>query len=194
MLVGAACAEEAAPLDPPTTSSLELIDLPAEFQRRFDIDQRARTLTVEQQEELDEAKLEELQQVDRDNTAWMKAVIARHGWPGVSLVGAKASHQAWLLVQHADLDRAFQERCLALMEDAPPGDVKPANLAYLEDRIAVGEGRPQRYGTQLRTVGERLVPQPLVDEANVDALRAEVDLPPLAEYLERANRFYRTEP
>jgi hypothetical protein len=42
------------------------------------------------------------------------------------------------------------------------------------------------YGTQVRSgadTNDRWVPQPIEDEANVDARRATVGLPPLAEYL-----------
>ena len=42
---------------------------------------------------------------DRRNIAWMKEVVAKHGWPGKSLVGFVGAQNAWLLVQHADDDR-----------------------------------------------------------------------------------------
>src|SRR5207244_6160203 len=87
--------------------------------------------------------------IDADNTAWLKDVVRRHGWPGCSLVGAEAANAAWLLVQHADRDPAFQRECLSLMEAAvAAGDASPADLAYLTDRVLRAEGKPQRYGTQ----------------------------------------------
>lgn len=56
---------------------------------------------------------------DGFHQARLKAIIDRHGWPGKSLVGEDGAQSAWLLVQHADVDLAFQERCLTLMRAAP---------------------------------------------------------------------------
>lgn len=35
--------------------------------------------------------------VDRDNTARLRAIVGRHGWPGHRLVGEAGAHAAWLL-------------------------------------------------------------------------------------------------
>src|SRR5262249_1178792 len=77
--------------------------------------------------------------VDQRSRDRLKEVVNKHGWPGKSLVGKDGAHAAWLLVQHADGDLAFQKRCLALMKAAPKGDVEPQNVAYLTDRILVAE-------------------------------------------------------
>ncbi|TWT47292.1 DUF6624 domain-containing protein [Botrimarina hoheduenensis] len=128
--------------------------------------------------------------IDRENTAWLEGIVAERGWPSTQLVGQRGAHCAWLLVQHADLRPDFQERCLELMRAASDESVAPQELAYLEDRIAVGQGKPQRYGTQLHMQEGRLAPQPLADPQRVDTLRAEVGLPPLEEYLRMANAFF----
>jgi hypothetical protein len=60
----------------------------------------------------DEATLHRLADIDRRNTARLKRIIEKHGWPGKSLVGEDGAHAAWLLVQHADKDRGFQKQCL----------------------------------------------------------------------------------
>jgi hypothetical protein len=134
----------------------------------------------------DEALVEELQAVDRANTARMQAIIAEHGWPGRSLVSKDGAQAAWLLVQHADAERAFQERCLALLQTAvAAGEAEPSELAYLTDRVRCGAGLPQVYGTQLREHEGAYLPQPIEDEANVDARRAAVGLGSLAEYIAR---------
>lgn len=46
--------------------------------------------------------------IDVKHTARMQRIVAEIGWPTVSKVGEHASHMAWLLVQHADHNRAFQ--------------------------------------------------------------------------------------
>lgn len=127
--------------------------------------------------------MEEFRKVDADNTAWMKTVLAEHGWLGKSLVGTDGARAAWLFVQHADQDPAFQKEAIKLLEAAvDKGEADGADLAYLTDRILVADGKPQRYGSQYHTVDGKLVPQPIEDAANVDARRAKVGLPSMAEY------------
>jgi hypothetical protein len=85
--------------------------------------------------------------VDRANTAWLKEIVAKYGWPGHQLVGEAAAHAAWLLVQHAPPD--FQEDCLPLLEGAVArDDASRRDLAYLIDRVLMHRGEPQIYGTQ----------------------------------------------
>lgn len=137
-------------------------------------------------EPLDQALAEELHTVDRAHTMRMQAIIAEHGWPGRSLVGEDGATAAWLLVQHADADRVFQEQCLALLQAAvAAGEGEPSDLAYLTDRVRCSTGLPQVYGTQLREHEGSYIPQPIEDEANVDVRRAAVGLGPLAEYVGR---------
>ncbi len=92
-----------------------------------------------------------LMDVDADNSAFLKRELDARGgewWP-ISEIGAEASQQIWSMTQHADQDRDFQRRALALMEPlATTGEVSGSNYAYLWDRVAVAEKRPQRYGTQ----------------------------------------------
>ncbi len=124
--------------------------------------------------------------VDQKNRARLKEVVDKHGWPGKSLVGKDGAHAAWLLVQHADGDLAFQKRHLELMKAAPKGDVEAENIAYLTDRVLVAEKKKQIYGTQIQAQGGAFKPYPIEDEASVDKRRGEVGLPPLAEYLKTA--------
>ena len=130
-------------------------------------------------------------ETDADNTVWLKADLEAHGWYRISTHGEAASKAAWLMTQHADNDRAFQRQVLALLEPlAAEREVEPADVAYLYDRVAVGTGRPQRYGSQGRCVAAGVWgPQPLEDESRVDALRASVDLGPLADYAAHMKRW-----
>jgi hypothetical protein len=132
---------------------------------------------------------EKLNKVDDDNRKWLQGVIDKHGWPGKSLVGKNAAGAAWLLVQHADADRPFQKRCLALMKGLPRGEVELPSIAYLTDRVLVGEKKKQLYGTQLQPNAKgELIPQPIEDESRVDQRRREMGMEPLAEYLKVANK------
>jgi hypothetical protein len=136
----------------------------------------------------DDDLLERLRDIDAENRRWLKRIVARHGWPGKSLFGADGAHAAWLLVQHADADVPFQKECLQLMDRAPAGEVAIEDVAYLTDRVRLGEGRPQLYGTQLEFRRGVLVPRPIEDEDRVDDRRSRLGLCPLAEYVDAARK------
>ena len=130
-------------------------------------------------------------ETDGENTAWLKADVAANGWFLISAHGEDASRAAWLMVQHADRDRAFQRHVLGLLEPlVEAGETDPSNYAYLHDRVAVGANRPQRYGTQGQCAA-RNVWEPFALEApeRVDELRDDVDIGPLADYVARMHRF-----
>jgi hypothetical protein len=64
------------------------------------------------------------------------------------------------------------------------GQADESELAYLEDRVAVNQGEPQTYGTQVRCVEGAAQPAtPLAQPDEVDELRAGVGLDPLADYM-----------
>lgn len=140
----------------------------------------------------DAATLRKLGDIDRKNTARMKEIIQKHGWPGKKLVGDDGAHAAWLLVQHADEDRAFQKRCLTLLEQAVKAqEASATDFAYLTDRVLIGENKKQVYGTQFHQVDGKLEPQPIEDEKNVDARRKKAGLPSMAEYRKLMEEMYK---
>jgi hypothetical protein len=121
---------------------------------------------------------------DESRAARLREIIDEHGWPTFDLVGREGARAAWLIAQHADFDVEFQAEALDLMRAALEADQADATeVAYLEDRVAVNRGQPQRYGTQVRCRGGRPEPAtPIVDAPTVDARRAQVGLEPLADY------------
>jgi hypothetical protein len=119
-------------------------------------------------------------------------LIAEHGWPTVSLVGERAAHAAWLLVQHADARPELQERALALMRPlVASGEASGVDVAYLEDRVRVARGDAQLFGTQFGA-DENGVQRPFAieDAARVDERRAELGLEPLAQYAQSLAEAY----
>lgn len=130
--------------------------------------------------------IERVSALDASNTAWLKSIVDRDGWPTIGHVGEQGANDAWLLAQHADHDVDFQEHCVGLLREAAEhGQASKKHLAYLEDRVALHRGRPQRYGTQFVPTATGVQPYRLEDPARVDAWRAEVGLEPLAEYAAR---------
>ena len=133
------------------------------------------------------------QKITDKNTKKLKKIIEEHGWPTVSLVGKKASYNAWLIAQHSDSDRAFQRKIretLIKINKNSPGEINKAHIAYLTDRLLVAQGKPQKFGTQFKfnKKGELKVRQ-IKNRRGVDALRRKYDLPPLKDYLDDAREF-----
>ena len=121
---------------------------------------------------------------DSVNVVKIIDILDKYGWVSEEKVGKQASMTPWLVIQHADL--TTQQKYLpSLQEAVKNGQQSPENLALLEDRILIREGKQQIYGTQLEWDGEinKNVLSPLSDPDNVDVRRANVGLPPLADYL-----------
>ncbi len=151
--------------------------LAKEILRRGEIDQAMRNKFIADGSTWDES-------VDIDNTNFMKKVIEKHGWPKISYIGKKASDTAWLLVQHSDHDIKFQKLVLSLMKDLPGNEVNKSNIAYLVDRVLVAENKPQLYGTQFHSIGDKLVPKPIKNKINLDKRRERMGLSRFADYEE----------
>jgi hypothetical protein len=116
------------------------------------------------------------------NAVRLRALIALHGWPGEHLAGKDGAEAAWLIVQHAIGEPAFMRDALRLLcACAEQGHAPWRHVAHLEDRIALYEGRPQRFGTQnIDDPRDGLWrPWTLVDPEHVNELRAAVGLAPL---------------
>lgn len=125
--------------------------------------------------------------IDEHNTAVMKKLLAKIEWFTISDWGRPTDDNAWLLVQHADRDIAFQQMVLGRLEKLVKiGETSRSHFAYLFDRVAVGTGKKQRYGTQGRFIAPgNWQPRDLEEPARVDELRAWAGIqfaPTLAEY------------
>ncbi len=141
----------------------------------------------------DKAILERMETIDTANTARVREIVCKYGWPTPELVGRDGAEAAFLIVQHAD--RAFQKEMLPLVEKAyRSGGLLGSSYALLLDRVLVGDLKPQIYGTQAKRFeewnGQEPVLEPIEDEKNVDKRRAEVGLPPLVEYREMLKGLY----
>ena len=131
-----------------------------------------------------------MEAVHRRNADRLRALVAAHGWPLRSRVGDDGAEAAWLVVQHAIGEPPLLRESLAHLRDAAARGEAPAwQAAMLEDRIAVLEGRPQRYGTQLEHDADGW-PRPCTteDPDGLDERRRAVGLEPMAERLARAER------
>ncbi|MGW0708434.1 DUF6624 domain-containing protein [Streptomyces sp. NPDC002643] len=111
----------------------------------------------------------------------LRAIVARHGWPTVDLVGDPASTAALVLLLHSP-DLGFQLTCRDLIAEAVADGRCPAvHHAYIADHCAVELGQPQFYGTRVNP--RTLFPYPVRHPETVDERRHDVGLGPLADHL-----------
>jgi hypothetical protein len=162
-------------------------ELRRELLARAEEDQRVRRLVPPAKGEyvirLPDEAAREWERVDAENTRWLAGLVAARGWPGRTLAGPDGADAAWLLAQHADRDPELQRTFLEALRGAVAGgDASPGNLAYLEDRVRIADGRPQLYGTQFTVTDGELRPSPIEDPQHLDERRAEAGLDPFAAY------------
>lgn len=130
--------------------------------------------------------LRRMQYVDSLNHREVCAILDSRGWVGRDKIG-DACEVFWLVIQHAPLES--QKQYLPLFHQAVErGELDASAVAMMEDRVAVFEGRPQKYGSQVQQ-GEdgSYVPFELLDATRVDEWRAEVGMNSLEEYLKDMN-------
>lgn len=91
----------------------------------------------------------EMEALHNKHAEILNNIIDKIGYPSVDKVGNEANEAAWLVIQHSIGQPEFMKKCAVLLERAVAENQADAKqLAYLSDRIAGFEGRPQLYGTQ----------------------------------------------
>lgn len=122
---------------------------------------------------------------DSVNEKTVTDILDKHGWLGPDVVGANGNTALFLVIQHADI--GVQQKYLPMMREAVKNKkAKPSSLALLEDRVALGTGGKQIYGSQVnRDDNGVYYVMELEDPEHVDERRAQVGLPPLGEYTMR---------
>lgn len=120
---------------------------------------------------------------DSINLVNVTGFLEKYGWLGKKKVGWTGNKAMFLVVQHAPLP--VQEKYLPIMREAvKTGDAEGADLALLEDRVLIRNGKKQIYGSQVTrdTVTNEVHFFPIEDVDNVDHRRAMVGLGTLADY------------
>jgi hypothetical protein len=119
---------------------------------------------------------------DSINLIKVKSLIDTYGWLGPDEVGKQGARTIFLVIQHAD--SLTQVTYLPVLQEAVKnGKAQPQELALLEDRILIKQGKEQIYGSQVRTnESGKYEFYPIKDEANINKRRASVGLEPLEKY------------
>ncbi len=125
-----------------------------------------------------------IQEQDSINVVNVTNILDERGWLGPDIIGNEGNLTLFLVIQHSYPET--QEKYLPMMREAViKGNAYGAHLALLEDRVALGKGEKQIYGSQIGQdpeTGEFYV-APLIDPDNVDKRREEVGLGPIQDYI-----------
>lgn len=133
----------------------------------------------------------EIEATDAHNLQRITKLLDTHGWPTKAEVGNTGTTTVFLVIQHSNLP--VMEKYFPMAKQAAErGDLSKSALALLQDRILIGQGKPQIYGSQLHTDSAtgKTVFSPIEDEAHVDERRAAIGMEPLASYAKRFGLVY----
>ncbi|MFN8268149.1 MAG: DUF6624 domain-containing protein [Chitinophagales bacterium] len=122
--------------------------------------------------------------IDSINLIAIKEVLDKEGWLGADIVGKQGNMCLFLVIQHSDLQT--QKKYLPMMREAVKNNkAKASSLALLEDRVALGEKKPQTYGSQIGydKSTKKFYVLLLSDPDNVDKRRKKMGLGLLADYV-----------
>ena len=194
ILTGCTTAPDSSQDEPPAASDgvepTETVEYPHLRQKLLEMAERDQALrqrlTAADLEAPDEDTAAEVRALAIAQAEDLEEIIHRlDGWPDHQKVGTDGAHAAWLIAQHADptpeLQRIFRDE----LRRAVDANRAPAeHLAYLVDRIRRNNDEPQLYGTQFNLVDGELVLEPVENPDDLDERRAEMGLPPMAEYKE----------
>ncbi|MDO8998916.1 MAG: hypothetical protein Q7W45_04050 [Bacteroidota bacterium] len=125
-----------------------------------------------------------IREKDSSNVIVITKVLDQYGWLGPDVIGGRGGSTLFLVIQHSD--QKTREKYLPMMREAVKNrKAASRDLALLEDRVALGQNKKQIYGSQIGRDDETgiMYVLPLEDPDNVDKRRAEVYLPPIAEYI-----------
>lgn len=155
-------------------------------QSRHQLVELTKAVTVDGRTELIDSLLLVAEIVERNDARNIKVVdkILKRGLlQGLSEESYKT---IWIVIDHAPLER--QEQYLPLIEQmATKGFIGLDEYAILYDRVAMGQNRPQRYGSQLVQFGNadnlQLYVWPIENVGELDSLRNTVGMSSFNKYL-----------
>ncbi len=129
-----------------------------------------------------------INKIDSSNLRVVEQILEKHGWLSTEEIGYTANSTLFLVIQHSNQET--QEKYLPMMRQAvKDGKANARSLALLEDRIGLGKGELQVYGSQIgkdQETGEMYV-LPLIDPEHVNKRRAKVGLGPIEDYISHWN-------
>jgi len=119
-----------------------------------------------------------IQPVDGANQATLLRILPPEGWFAISRYG----EAAYLVVLHQGLDD-WRRFAPVVGRFALIGEANGLHYALLADRLAVHEGRPQRFGSQVSCEDGVYKPLPIDDPAHLDERRLRLGMPAYGVFL-----------
>lgn len=148
------------------------IDLNERFLRMYRLDQQSRaalntvdlsTLSPAERRQARAAMWKVIGEIDKANQQTLLETLPPEGWFYRSRYGEGVAQTAFLITQHSDA--TLWRRFLPVLESLVAiGEVDGESYGLMFDRLAVAEGRPQRFGTQVVCVDGKQV----VDWSNIE--------------------------
>jgi tetratricopeptide (TPR) repeat protein len=162
------------------TELWQILETDQEHRMKMEDVQKAHGRNSTQMQDL----IQTMRKQDSLNLTKVKAILDKHGWLGPDMIGKQANLALFLVIQHSD--QRTQEKYLPMLQDAVrKGNAQAQDLALLQDRVALGQGKKQLYGSQIGTdASGKMYVLPLEDPDNVDTRRQSVGLPPMAAYVQ----------
>jgi hypothetical protein len=118
--------------------------------------------------------------IDSENLATVISLIENCGMPTLAEVSEIQMSANWLVFQHSN--NANRKKYLPMLKvAAEKGDLSRKQIAMMEDRILMLDGKPQIYGTQI--LNDSLYT--IIEPEKVNKRRAEIGFEPLEDYVSR---------
>jgi hypothetical protein len=121
---------------------------------------------------------------DFENLSTVINLIEQCGMPTLKEVNSEQMTAIWLVFQHSDNE--YRKRYFPLLRKAAAnGDLKETQIAMMQDRILMSEGKPQIYGTQVTKANgtDAWMLYDLRNPETVDKRRERLGWEPLKDYL-----------
>lgn len=120
----------------------------------------------------------EMEAIHIANSKRLEQIIADFGYPTEDRVGKEVAAATWTIVMHSISNPPFMKKVLTLLKSRDYlNEIDPQELAYLEDRVLVFEGKPQIFGTQFDWDEDGLLsPYPIENPDQVNELREKIGL------------------
>ena len=122
-------------------------------------------------------------EIDSLNQIRIVEIIDEYGYPGSTMVGPSAGSTAFMVIQHSNQE--MQEKYLPLLkEQADKNEIRWSSVALMIDRVLLGKGEKQIYGSQVHTdqeTGEQYFGA-IENPFKIDSIRNTVGLGPLQAY------------
>jgi hypothetical protein len=131
--------------------------------------------------------------IDKPNTQRLDEIVTKFGVPDARLVGTDGVRAFFLVLQHSPsldlkkrsqkgMKKAYQSKALSAMD-----------YANFTDRLLVGLGKLQVYGSNFEFKDGKLVMSPTKDPGKLDVRREKLGLPPIGEYARVLGEMYKME-